>query len=279
MFTGSNNFVLCRLPKRRTTYFLKIFLLWYPEYVNMSSSLPAIILKQSCMEGFRSCPSRSKNLAWGMSKSNFQSDFNLLWLKSQSNFQKECNQIMFDTWCSAPQQCQCCHRCLNQIWRRDTQTPDLKCFDKTNLKQKHFERPFAAKMANFRVPIIIIMRIGVGVTTWYLELGYFFHSLFEFLSIQSFLVKEVVPETKRWYLKQRNVTKTKRWYLKQRDGIWNKEVVFETKRWYLNQWKGGLQKAPPLEDSLEIIDIGEKVLEKSEAVSAACVRSQLVVPV
>ena len=71
---------------------------------------------------------------------------------------------------------------------------------------------------------------------------------------------------------------TKRWYLKQRDGIWNKEVVFETKRWYLNQWKGGLQKAPPLEDSLEIIDIGEKVLEKSEAVSAACVCSQLVVP-
>ena len=81
-------------------------------------------------------------------------------------------------------------------------------------------------MANFRVPIIIIMRIGVGVTTWYLELGYFFHGLFEFLSIQSFLVKEVVPEAKRWYLKQR-------------DGIWNKEVVFETKRWYLKQ-RGGI---------------------------------------
>ena len=58
---------------------------------------------------------------------------------------------------------------------------------------------------------------------------------------------------------------TKRWYSKQRDGIWNKEV-------------GGLQKTPPLEDSLEIIDIGEEVLEKSEAVSAACVCSQLVVP-
>ena len=99
----------------------------------MWTSSPAIILKQSCMEGFRSCPSRSKNLAWGMSKSNFQSDFNLLWLKSQSNFQKECNQIMFDTWCSAPQQCQCCHRCLNQIWRRDTQTPDLKCCNKKKI--------------------------------------------------------------------------------------------------------------------------------------------------
>ena len=112
---------------------------------------------------------------------------------------------------------------------------------------------------------MIITGIGVGVTTWYLELGYFFHSLFEFLSIQSFLVKGVVPETKRWYLKQRDVIKTKRWYLIQRDGIWNKEV-------------GGLQKTPPLEDSLEIIDIGEEVLEKSEAVSAACVCSQLVVP-
>ena len=55
-------------------------------------------------------------------------------------------------------------------------------------------------------------------------------------------------------------------------------MVIGIKRWYLNQLKGGLQKAPLLEDSLEIIDIGEKVLEKSEAVSAACVRSQLVVP-
>ena len=107
----------------------------------------------------------------------------------------------------------------------------------------------------------------------------------------------MVFDTKRWYSKQRDgiwnkevVFETKRWFLKQRDGIetkggyWNKGMVFETKRWYSTQrdgiWNkevGGLQKTPPLEDSLEIIDIGEEVLEKSEAVSAACVCSQLVV--
>ena len=65
--------------------------------------------------------------------------------------------------------------------------------------------------------------------------------------------------------------------LKKQRGTKNKEVVLGTKRWYQNQLKGGLQKSPSLGDSLEIIDIGEKVLEKSEAVSAACVRSQLVV--
>ena len=67
------------------------------------------------------------------------------------------------------------------------------------------------------------------------------------------------------------VFEIKRCYLKQIGDTWNKEVVSKP-------IKERLTKSPPLEDSLEIIDIGEKVLEESEAVSAACVRSQLVVP-
>ena len=206
----------------------------------MWTSSLAIILKQSCMEGFRSCPSRSKNLAWGMSKSNFQSDFNLLWLKSQSNFQKECNQ-MFCTWCSAPQQCQCCHRCLNQIWRRDTQTPDLKCCNKNEIKKKLFSGDFQPKGAPFASPIydyygnwcrshylISWAWLFFPRPLWILE-----HSKFS-CQRGGIWNKEVVFEKKRWYLKQRGgtwnkemVSKTKRWYLKQRGGTWNKEVVSE----------------------------------------------------